>query len=564
MQKGAQNAMKRLFVILVAAGIAGGGLTACGAMGDDAGYDYNYNSNSYGDASSTWECYSANDCPVGQYCNEFHRCVWPPVQPDGGAGDGGTYVPPETEYEYGPPASGERYVYVALSDQDSVARIDSETLDILTVNVGDRPGFLITAPGQDVAVVLNEGSSTVSILRTEAGVNTTITLPTPPHFNRLAMGPLGQHAVAYFELDAPETQGIGSFQDVTIITLIPGSEGVVDVSVGFRPREVHFAPDESAAYVVTEDGVSILDLGGNTGFFAPTVPMTTDPVGDGDPDEVVITPDGHYALARWSTMSLVRAVDLVTGDLVDTPLSGPPTDLDLTPDGDTLLAVIRSQSELALLDLPGDIGDASAVETLDCTGLVVGSAQITEDGDQALLYTNASNVKSITLVDLITHEKRTALLRKGIRWVALAPDGTSALVLHNKVPGDPLPTDDFQTQLDKRYGFSLVDLESLFVKLQIVDADPGAFAFSPDGLLVYLIVADPDAALRQVARLNLENFIVDTTTVGSHPVEIGAVMGTDKIYISQEHNLGRISFIDVSTHQLHTVTGFQLNSQIIE
>jgi DNA-binding beta-propeller fold protein YncE len=554
--------MKRLLVILVAAGLASGGLAACGAKSGNGEYE----DSDGGSNNSTWECYSANDCLPGQYCNEFHRCVWPPAQPDAGVGEdaGGPFVPPETEYEYGPPASGERYVYVALADQDSVARIDSETLDILTVPVGDRPGVLVTAPGQDVALVLNEGSSTVSILRTVAGVNTTVTLPTPPHFNRIEMGPLGLHAVTYFELEAPETQGIGSFQDVTIIDLTTGSEGVVNVSVGFRPRKVHFAPDETTAYVITEDGVSILDLDGSTGFFAPTVPMTLDPVGDGDPDEVVITPDGQYALARWANQSLVRAVDLVSGDLVDTALSGPPTDLDLTPDGATLLAVIRSQSELALLDLPGDIGDASAVETLDCTGLVVGSAQITADGDQALLFTNASNVKSITLVDLITHEKRTAILRKGIRWVALAPDGTSALVLHNKVPGDPLPTDDFQTQLDKRYGFSLVDLESLFVKLQITDADPGAFAFSPDGLLVYLIVADPAAGLREVARLNLESFIVDSTSVGSHPVEIGAVMGTDKIYVSQEHHLGRISFIDVDTHQLHTVTGFQLNSQIIE
>ena len=59
------------------------------------------------------------------------------------------------------------------------------------------------------------------------------------------------------------------------------------------------------------------------------------------------------------------------------------------------------------------------------------------------------------------------------RFQMVPEHSTSALVLHNKVPGDPLPTDDFQTQLDKRYGFSLVDLESLFVKLQITEADPG-------------------------------------------------------------------------------------------
>ena len=148
--------------------------------------------------------------------------------------------------------------------------------------------------------------------------------------------------------------------------------------------------------------------------------------------------------------------------------------------------------------------------------------------------------------------------------MALSPEGTSALVLHNKVPGSPLPTDDFETQLDKRYGFSLVDLESLFVKLQITDAEPGAFSFSPDGLLVYLIVADPATGQRDVARLDLESFIVTTQTVGSHPTEIGAVVGTDRIYVSQEHSLGRISFIDVDTEQLQTVTGFQLNSQVIE
>jgi len=310
--------------------------------------------------------------------------------------------------------------------------------------------------------------------------------------------------------------------------------------------------------------VSILDLQGNSGFIAPTVPMTTDPVGDGDPDEVVITPDGQYALARWASMSLVRAVNLQDSTITDTALSGPPTDLDLTPTGDTLLAVVRSQHELALLDVPADIGDASAVETIDCTPLVVGSAQVTNDGLQALLFTNASNVKSITMVDLVTHEKRTAVLRKGVRWVALSPDGTAALVLHNKVPGTPQPTDSFEEQLDKRYGFSLVDLESLFVKLQITDADPGTFAFSPAGDLVYLIVANQASGLRDVAKLDLNSFIVSLHTVGSHPLEIGAVVGTERIYISQEHSLGRMSFIDVTSDQLQTVTGFQLNNQVVE
>ena len=555
---------------LAAAGLAAAGLVAAGCGGGFGGDDspfQNNNGHGYPDAGTTYECYSANDCQPGQYCNEFHRCVWPPQDSDGGVEDDGgePYVPPETEHEYSPPASGLRYVYVALTDQDTVARIDSETLDIDTIGVGDRPDVLATAPGQDVAVVLNTGSSSVTLMRTENDVDTVVTLPTPPHFNRLAVSPGGQYAVAWFELTDPNATGIGSFQDVSIIRLSPGAEEVINVSVGFKPREVQFAPDDSQAWVITEDGVSILDLAQATaGYLALTVPLTADPFGEGDPDEVVVTPDGEHAFARWPGLAAVRAVDLSTGALVDTPLAGPPTDLDLTPAGDRLVAVVRSQSQVGLLDVPADIGDASAIQTVDCTQIVVGSAQITDDGGQALLYTNALNEKAVALLDLQTADLRFAPLRKGIRWVALAPDGRSALVLHNKVPGDPLPTDDFQTVLDKSYGFSLVDLDSLFVKLQITEADPGAFAFTPDGAMGYLLVADPALNLRDVTILDLTNFIVSAMPVGSHPEEVGAVAGTGRVYISQDHHLGRVSFIDVDTGQLRTVTGFQLNSQVIE
>jgi DNA-binding beta-propeller fold protein YncE len=469
------------------------------------------------------------------------------------------------EQEFGPPASGNRYVYVPLTDLDTVARVDSETLDVESLVVGDRPTVLVTAPGQDLAVVLNTGSDSVSILRTEAGVDRVVTLPTPPHFNRLVVGPLGMFAVSYFVLESPDTQGIGSFQDVSVIRLAENQEEVLNVSVGFRPRAVTFAPDESAAYVITEDGVSILDLAGATGgFIAPTVPVSANPFVEGIPDEVVVMPDGSYAFARWQSMSMVRAVNLQTADSTDTPLGAPPTDIDLTAAGDRLVSVIRARSEIVIMDVPGDIGDASALDTLDCTPLNIGSAVLTEDGEHAIVFTNAVNEKAISVVELATGNKQTAMLRKGVRTLAIAPDGTIALILHNKIPGDPSPLDDFETQLDKRYGFSLFNLDTLFAKLQITDADPGAFAFVPDSSAAYLIVADPDQNLREVLKLNLQNLIVSSYLVGSHPVEIGSVLGTNRIYVSQDHPMGRISFINVGTGELRTVTGFQLNSQIIE
>ena len=39
---------------------------------------------------------------------------------------------------------------------------------------------------------------------------------------------------------------------------------------------------------------------------------------------------------------------------------------------------------------------------------------------------------------------------------------------------------------------------------------------------------------------------------------------TDKVFVSQRHPLGRVSFIDIDSGQVRTLTGFDLNSQIID
>ena len=292
--------------------------------------------------------------------------------------------------------------------------------------------------------------------------------------------------------------------------------------------------------------------------------ISLDPISEGMPEEVVVSPDGQYAFARWASESSVRSVELSTGALVDTPLSAPATDIDVTPEGKRLVAVSRQTSEVAVMDIPDHIGDASRLLRIDCSPGVVGSSVVLPSGREALAFTNATNDKQIHLLDLMTGEKQSALLRKGIRTLALAPDGHTALVLHNKIPGDPQPSDDFETQLDKRYGFSLVMVDTLFSKLQITEVDPGMFAYLPDSTQGYLLLADANLPMRSVLELDLESFIVYEYVVSSTPEEVGVVPGTNRVYVSQSHPMGRMSFINVASRELRTVTGFQLNSQITE
>src|SRR5690349_21208053 len=123
-----------------ASACAGGG----GASGDDSAGSAADARPSL-DAATSPECFSSSECPVGWICSEFGTCVPPP-------GDASTEPAPETEYELTEPHGSRRFVWVAMTDQDRLAKIDAQTLEVVAVEVGDRPEVLATLPSTDTAV----------------------------------------------------------------------------------------------------------------------------------------------------------------------------------------------------------------------------------------------------------------------------------------------------------------------------------------------------------------------------------------------------------------------------
>src|SRR5262249_17410214 len=157
-----------------------------------------------------------------------------PIAP---TGDGGTAPPPEVHARVEPPASGRRYVYVAVPAEGSVVRIDSVDLQVESIPVGEDPTALRTVPGQAVAVVLGRASSRATILRArDDGGDDLVTLPTAPGVNSLQVSPDGRFALAWFDLAAsggalaPDQ----TLQEVTLLALGAGAERATDYSVGFR------------------------------------------------------------------------------------------------------------------------------------------------------------------------------------------------------------------------------------------------------------------------------------------------------------------------------------------
>jgi YVTN family beta-propeller protein len=487
----------------------------------------------------------------------------------GGSGSGAAdpvIPPPEMEERrsFEAPQAGARYVYVANPRRDTVAVIDSTNLAIRSIQVGDTPTYLQTVPGKDLALVINVGSRDVTILRTDATGTRTSTVPVVPGTNALSISADGQHVVAWYQ--SPTRPGAsggapGSFQDVSLITL-GAQDQSVGLTVGFRPSDVSFAADGSAAFVVTEDGVSVLRFANIKGpSVAPLVPVgdAADPAAD-----VSVTPDGRYALSRKEGATEIRLVDLATRATTTVDLGSAVSDLDLSPGGDFALAVLREAGTVVRLTLPGGFTDPALRRSFAAEG-GVGSATITPDGKTAILYTTASPLERLVLLDLEQQTTRPVRLKKGVRAVAVAPDSRTALVVHTKDAGNPRdPAIDVEASIDRSNGYSVVDLTSAFAKLQLTAAPVGELAITPDATRAFVLLRDDAASIRIAQRIELVSFIVDDFSLGSPPLSIAALSDSKRMFVSQVHPEGRISFIHWETGAVESVTGFELNGRIVQ
>jgi DNA-binding beta-propeller fold protein YncE len=544
------------------------GIAACGGAAGDYGSGDDDSSGANDASSGTPQCFSSSECPVGWTCSELGFCEPPP------SGDAG--APPEVEYEFGSPVSSRRYVWVAMKQQEEVAKIDGNNLAVSAIAVGDRPEELVALPGTDTAVILATDAAAATVVRPTSENDITEVEPTLPDLNELSASPSGRHAVAWFSLvkavaEAGSLDAVGdvqSMQDVTVLGLDPGASHTVDLTVGFRPREVEFDAAGTHAYVITDDGISVIDLdevlsGGP--HIIPPIPVTPDPFADTSGLEVDVTSAGDLAVVREAGGAWVRVVGLAgatTGQMWDLPLPAAPTDLEMSPDGLRAYAVLRDTSQLAVIDLP-DI-----VQLVDLPTATMGSMTLSKDGRRAALYTNATLDERITFVQLDQpgFPSTTFPLQKSVRAVAFDPTGDKLLVLHARAPGDPSDATTTEEYIDRRWGYSIVDVATGFPKLQLTPVDPGAFTFDPTGTRAYLCLdgGDDEGATAELQEIELDTGVVRSHDLGSPPEDVGILPDGGKVFVSQRHPLGRVTFFDVTTGDEQTLTGFDLNSHVID
>lgn len=503
-------------------------------------------------------------------------------------------LPPETEatVDLQLPQASENFVYAVNPDAGTVAVIDARTQSIQTIKTGNRPTYLRTLEGTDNAIVLNVGSNKASIIRSTSGGATKSDLAVSAGSNAIAVAPDGKHAVVYYNSTYQgASANPGSYQDAAVLTLSDdgSSDAVVSMTVGFRPRDVAFSSDGTRAFVVTEDGVSVLDFA-EVEKNGPGIARLVSFGGSVDQKnaDVAITPDGKYALARVEGQSVlhlaaldgsgVRSLDVSVvyksltpeadgGEDAGAPVPVAITDLDLLPGGSGALATLRNQSSVLRIPLPDAFDDMGKVGIIRVPDQVVGSLTVAPDGSSALGYTTAIDLERIIILDLKGKaDPRPVALRKTVHAVTFTPDSQTALITHEKAPGSP--TDPGLTPdqvIDRSYGYSLLRVGSGDVKLQATRTQLGPIAMVPDGSFLFILFRDDGQMIKEVQRVALESFLVDPIIqLENPPISIGTARASGSVFVNLDYPDGRMTFIDWQdpTEKTKTVTGFELNSRI--
>ncbi|HEX5661149.1 MAG TPA: hypothetical protein VFX59_28355, partial [Polyangiales bacterium] len=468
--------------------------------------------------------------------------------------------------------------YVPDPTTNRVAVVNASNFKVENVPVGTQPRYAVTVPGEDIALVLNVGTQDAALLRTDAqGVTEPLRLDVGHDANAIVVSPDKLHALIFFNAALSSSARADSFQDLTVIDLAVDAEPAKRsrrVSVGFKPRGVQFTSDGRRAFVITEDGISVLDFAAlDTGPKILPLIALGDTLSGGQSIDVQITPDGLFALARREGEGVLRLIDLGTGTIETLALNGSTpdggvggelTDLDLAPDGSFALAVLRDRGVLVRIPIPAGFRDASTRREIANGGSLIGSITLSRSGTRAIGYTTAAPIESVTVFDLNADvPPRGIRLRKSVRAVALSDDGSRALVLHTK-EGTLVAGQSEDDRIDASEGYSLVDTGSGFAKLQLTAVRPSnnGFLLTPDGKRVFTLLAG--GAVKTVEMADLDSFQVTSRELSTSPSSIGFVPGSElpRVFVGQTGN-GGITFLDaLSGAAVRTVSGFEIASRI--
>jgi hypothetical protein len=480
-----------------------------------------------------------------------------------GTAGSGNEPPPDPELElesaFEVPVATNRYVWTANTTTNRVALINAETFEVALTETGLAPTTVAGLPGrQDGAIVLNAGSEDATlVLVNEDGEITTFTVETHAGANAIAVSPSGAFAVAWTDaaqFEAGELDPIDGLQDITVIDLGSEPRGTV-LSVGYRPSRISFDADETRAFVVTEPGLSVVELGGQPRA-GKLVQLTESEITDQAARDVSVTPDGSLAVVRVDATQTLGFVDIESGARTTLDLGAYVTDLDLSSDGSQAFAV--AGAKLVVVPVPpGDVKPENLLRA-SVAGAIGRSVSLSPDATLALLYSNAEENPYLSVLTTANgwsdFEGHALDLHAPVLAAFASPDALHGIAFQSTAPGSR-----------KAGAFSIVSAQvDRAPKIIGTDAPPVAVTFTPDGANAVIATRDLEKSRYGMYLVHLENLEENFISLPSPPLSAGVVPEAGRAFVAQAHPEGRITFVDLETGAARTLTGFELAAKVVE
>jgi hypothetical protein len=480
-----------------------------------------------------------------------------------GSAGSGSEPPPDPELElesaFEVPVATNRYVWTANTTTNRVALINAETFEVALTETGLAPTTVAGLPGrQDGAIVLNAGSedATLVLVDDDGGI-TTATVETHAGANAVAVSPSGAFAVAWTDaaqFEEGELDPIDGLQDITVIDLGAEPRGTV-LSVGYRPSRISFDMGETRAFVVTEPGLSVVELGGEPRA-GKLVQLTESEITDQAARDVSVTPDGSLAVVRVDATRTLGFVDIESGTRTTLDLGAYVTDLDLSTDGSQAFAVAGAQLVVVPVP-PRDLNPENLVRA-SVAGAVSRSVSLSPDATLALLYSNAEENQYLSVLTTANgwsdFEGHALDLHAPVRAAFASPDALHGIAFQSTAPGSR-----------KAGAFSIVSAQvDRAPKIIGTDAPPVAVTFTPDGANAVIATRDLEKSKYGMYLVHLENLEENFVSLPSPPLSTGVVPEAGRAFVAQAHPEGRITFVDLETGAARTLTGFELAAKVVE
>jgi hypothetical protein len=537
------------------------GAAGCAASGSAGESPDMGNGDPPGNGGAPPICTTAADCPSGYTCTQS-ACVPPEREPD---------LSSER-----PPLASKSYVYVLSPSAHSLTRIDPRTLSLEAIGVGASPVDVAVVPGEDSAVTLSSVEASLSVVDSSTLPSRVIRVPLGRRYGRLAVSADGAYALAWPDPSSPPgsgAEGVVSLVDLRAVRRgEPPERTVLERAAGFRVTDVLFRLEGEAAtraYVFAKSTVTVLELANPRQQPLPVrIPLPEAMAQDVASREVVATPDAQRVLLRSTTAPLLSSFDGTAFHSVTLPEVA--TDVDLLPDGSGAVAALRTAGQLALIELPGDLETPAGIQYLAVPGASVGQVVLppqTGGARFALVFTSVLNDESVTRVDFPAGTVTRYPLEKRVDRVALSADGRTALIVHKPEPASTA-TDPYERAVDADEGYSVLDIASGYLQLRRTGKlAPAQLAFSASGGFIGVTLRSDPERRYAVDAVDLSTLVSRSVPLASPPAFAGGFAGDSeethhRIFVSQLHPAGRISFVNLDDSRIRTVTGFTLNSRI--